>query len=292
MKPKIKIEEIEEIAKEILESEYERIDLSEYCLSKTKSLLPKAPRIQLSERSDEMQEKLGKHSRKIINSYHKRGLPPPYDFGKYSPDILICYSRIKDESIPIAALRRQLKRVKEAIKEMDWHDFEHLCKHILQNTIGHNIYVNRGTKEGGVDIYGILELGTYIPGILFRNAKLRVLGQAKKWSNNVGPDTIDELRTKYNDLLQRSGQAYNILPEWFKSINESVISLVITSSTFTVEAKKSANIENLTMILIDSDEIVEMIIQSPNANQWLVQNEKGQFEFDKRKFINTFQNEH
>lgn len=72
----------------------------------------------------------------------------------------------------------------DILRTLDWRVFERLLARILEN-LGYEIELQRGTKDGGVDIFALRKDNIFGPH--------RYLLQAKRWSNAVGVEPVREL---------------------------------------------------------------------------------------------------
>jgi DNA-directed RNA polymerase specialized sigma24 family protein len=72
----------------------------------------------------------------------------------------------------------------ELLKTLDWRSFEKIIAQALER-LGFEIELQRGTKDGGVDIFALKRDGIFGPH--------RYLLQAKRWTNAVGVEPVREL---------------------------------------------------------------------------------------------------
>lgn len=81
------------------------------------------------------------------------------------------------------ALYRALTAHPELLKTLDWRTFERLLADILE-TFGYVVELQRGTKDGGVDIFALRSdhFGQH-----------RYMIQAKRWTNRVGVEPVRQL---------------------------------------------------------------------------------------------------
>jgi HJR/Mrr/RecB family endonuclease len=81
------------------------------------------------------------------------------------------------------ALYRTLIKHPELMQTLDWRVFEKLLADIIE-TFGYTVELQRGTKDGGVDIFAIRsdQFGQH-----------RYMIQAKRWSNRVGVEPVRQL---------------------------------------------------------------------------------------------------
>jgi len=81
-------------------------------------------------------------------------------------------------------LYRVLTKNPELIRSLDWRVYEKLLADILE-TFGYEIELQRGTKDGGVDIFAVKRIDSLGPH--------RYLLQAKRWSNRIGIEPVRQL---------------------------------------------------------------------------------------------------
>jgi restriction endonuclease/ECF sigma factor len=86
-------------------------------------------------------------------------------------------------------LIRAIAKHPELLKTMNGREFEYLLAGILER-FGYQIELQRGTKDGGVDIFAVR--GDHSLGVH------RYLIQAKRWSNPVGVEPVRELLFLHN----------------------------------------------------------------------------------------------
>lgn len=72
----------------------------------------------------------------------------------------------------------------ELLKSLEWRTFEKLLARILED-LGYEIELQRGTKDGGVDVFALKRDSVF--------GAHRYLLQAKRWSNAVGVEPVREL---------------------------------------------------------------------------------------------------
>jgi HJR/Mrr/RecB family endonuclease len=82
------------------------------------------------------------------------------------------------------ALYRALCQHPELLRTLDWRTFERLLADIL-DSFGFAVELQRGTKDGGVDIFAVMKSHPMGPQ--------RYLLQAKSWSNAVGLEPVRQL---------------------------------------------------------------------------------------------------
>jgi restriction system protein len=88
-----------------------------------------------------------------------------------------------------AIVYRALKQHPELLRTLDWRTFEKLLADILER-IGYEIELQRGTKDGGIDIFAVKRSDVMGPH--------RYLLQAKRYTHRVGVEPVRELLFLHN----------------------------------------------------------------------------------------------
>ena len=110
--------------------------------------------------------------------------------------------------------------------------FERLCQRLLRELGFQNVEVTGQTNDGGIDGKGILRLG----GVL----SFHVIFQAKRYRNSVSPSIVRDFR---GAMVGRADKG-----------------LIITTGTFTREAKKEAQRDGAPPIdLMDGNDLAEKL---------------------------------
>jgi len=120
----------------------------------------------------------------------------------------------------------------ETMKEIEPDQFERLCQRLLRELGFVNVEVTGRTNDGGIDGKGIIKLG----GVL----SYHVVFQAKRYQGSVSSSTIRDFRGAMSGRADKG--------------------LVLTTGSFTREAKKEATRDGATPIdLIDGNEFAERL---------------------------------
>lgn len=120
----------------------------------------------------------------------------------------------------------------ETMKKIEPDQFERLCQRLLRELGFVNVEVTGRTNDGGIDGKGIIKLG----GVLFYH----VVFQAKRYQGSVSSSTIRDFRRAMSGRADKG--------------------LVLTTGSFTREAKKEATRDGATPIdLIDGKEFAERL---------------------------------
>ena len=142
-----------------------------------------------------------------------------------------------------------------------------------------------GSKEGGIDFYGLLQMERFSSGVLLRNAQIRIIGQAKHYKDIVEHTEVRIFKTHRDDLLQDTGNAIKKLPYWFIESKDPLLSIFVVTNKFTKGAKAYAKKNNI--ILRDGEQVVEDLIKSANAKTWFTL-KNGMMVFDEKFFTEFF----
>ncbi len=120
----------------------------------------------------------------------------------------------------------------EIVKKIQPTSFERLCQRLLRELGFVNVEVTQRTNDGGIDGNGIIRLG----GVL----SFHVVFQAKRYQGSVGSSIVRDFR---GAMIGRAEKG-----------------LIITTGSFTREAKKEANRDGAPPIdLIDGNEFAEKL---------------------------------
>jgi hypothetical protein len=112
----------------------------------------------------------------------------------------------------------------ELMRSLDWRSFEKLLAQIIED-FGYEVDLQRGTKDGGVDIFAIRRTGGAF-GVE------KYLVQAKRWKNSVGVQPVRELLYLHTE-------------------NKMTKSCLATTATFTAGAWDLADVHKWTLSLKD-----------------------------------------
>lgn len=120
----------------------------------------------------------------------------------------------------------------EVLRKMDPTAFERLCQRLLRESGFIEVEVTKQSGDGGIDGFGTIRLGGLI--------SFNVLFQCKRYTSNIGPDTVRDFR---GAMVGRADKG-----------------LLITTGGFTREARKEATRDGAPPIdLIDGALLVEKL---------------------------------
>lgn len=257
MNPKvIEAKIVREIANQIWNSQELNIDLEDQCERLLRNHLPNISDLEICEVLEDVVHKVKSRLKEEISRCREKRITPRYEFSEVG-DVLY---RARD--IRIDELRSKIKTV-------DWRSFEYLCKHILQINGVEQAEVTRGTKEGGIDFYGLLRMHKFAPGVLLKDLEIRIIGQARHRSadTKIGDPEVKLFAKQYSDFKSGRGRGREAVPDWFRNLKSPLTGIFITNTEFTQDAYDAAKEEGI--ILKDGDQIAEDLFGSPSVNEWL-----------------------
>jgi restriction system protein len=124
------------------------------------------------------------------------------------------------------------EQIIEILQKVPPNSFERLCQRLLRELGFQNVEVTGRTNDGGIDGKGLLRLG----GVL----SFHVIFQAKRYKGTVSPSIVRDFR---GAMVGRADKG-----------------LIITTGTFTREAKKEASRDGAPPIdLIDGNDLAEKL---------------------------------
>ena len=247
---------IQGIATQIWNSREPFIDLEDQCERLLRKHLPNISDLEICDVLEDVKSKVKSQLKREINQCREKRTTPRYEFSEVS-DVLY---RARD--VRIDEIRSKIKTIK-------WRNFEYLCKHVLEINRIEEAEVTRGTKEGGIDFYGLLRMRKFAQGILLSGLEIRIIGQARHRSadQKIGDPEVKLFAKQYSDFKKGRGRGRRAVPDWFKNLKSPVTGIFITNTEFTKDAYNAAEEEGI--ILKDGDQIAEDLFSSPRVNEWL-----------------------
>lgn len=276
--------DIRSFAEEIWNSTADIIRLDNWLAQKLKDDF-KLDNLSVCDILDEVKPRIDDYIKKKISNYKTRHLPSKYKFDDFLPNTLIVSLETKEEP-HLSFLRKVSPEIRSSIEKMGWRKLECIGKHLLEISGASEAGVTRATKEGGVDFYGLLEYST--ERVLLKGLKFRVVGQAKHsaYGAKVGENEVRNFVKHYEEFQAKSGMAMQVLPEWFINMEIPTLGVMITNAEFKRNVREYA--KEYGVITRDGDQITEDIIHSPNAKDWVYEDETGKMIFDQRSFLQSF----
>jgi hypothetical protein len=273
-----------EVATDILSSDKDKISIEEYCKEKLEITYKGLSKWQVAEMLSSLVEKTKYHLQKIEEDKHSRGIEPEFELVEFPPDTLLRRDLLRGED-GLSYVRKYRKEILDAIRKMHWRNFEFLCEHLLNIN---NIVISGvagGTRDSGIDIYGMIEMNRFSQRVLLRDAKIKIIGQAKRYKSVVDHTEVRVFKTHRDELLQNTGNAIRKLPSWFIESRDPLLSIFIVTTKFTRGAKTYANKNDI--ILKDGEQVVEDLIRSGHVREWFSR-KNGILIFDESLFTEFF----
>jgi len=254
---------IREIANQIWGSRKPSIDLEDQCERLLRNHLLNISDLKICDILEGVVRKVKSQLKREITQYREKRITPRYEFSEVG-DVLY---RARDIRID---------EIKSEIKNINWRNFENLCKHVLQINGIEEAEVTRGTKEGGIDFYGLLRMRKFSQGILLSGLEIRIVGQARHHSSGtkIGEPEVKLFTKQYSDFKSGRGRGPEAVPDWFRNLKSPITGMFITNTEFTKDAYDAAEEEGI--ILKDGDQIAEDLLGSPRVNEWLTTQGEGQ----------------
>ena len=257
MNPKVvEAKIVREIANQIWNSRELIIDLEDQCDRLLRKHLPNISSLEICEVLEDVVRKVKSQLRSEINHCRKKGTTPRYEFSEVT-------------NVLYRARHIRVDEIKLGIKNIKWRNFEYLCKHLLEINGIEEAEVTSGTKEGGIDFYGLLRMHKFARGVLLKDLEIRIIGQARHRSahTKIGHPEVKLFAKQYTDFKSGKGKGREAVPDWFRNSKSPLTGMFITNTEFTKDAYDAAKEEGI--ILKDGDQIAEDLFRSPRVNEWL-----------------------
>jgi len=210
-----------------------------------------------------------------IFSANSSGLKPRYRFADFDDDYLIPLTTIAEDE-----LRND---VAGAIGELSWRAFERLCAAVLA-IHGARSLTASGSKEEGIDIFGLLSIRDLCELDFWYGTDLRIAGQSKK--GIITEPMVRLFARDLESLRQGQGRGFAQSPIWFKNAVSPVVGFMFTSSTVARTAKSWADSKGI--VIKGGRQLVEVLVKAhkPVKGFGYLQDE---LVFDKRRFLEHFE---
>jgi restriction endonuclease Mrr len=212
-----------------------------------------------------------------IERNRSQDITPRFRFSSIERDILI---PSHDESTDIIR-----KRLQAAIRHLPWKSFEHFCVYVMKLQ-GVQKCQTMGTKEGGIDLVGTVDLGELTKSPLWYRAHLRVLGQVK--IRKIGEPVVRLFAGDLARFARGEWKAFARAPQWFKTASGPIFGFMMTSRTFTGGARKFANAHHH-IVLREGEQLVELLMRNRIA-PGLMLDSSGNIRFSQHEFLEYFRN--
>lgn len=165
----------------------------------------------------------------LLDLYEKRKqMGKEYRKNRKKPVIESETEDIVDEPEAIIDYQSELLNI---LKRLPPNGFERICQRLLRESGFEQVNVTGRSGDGGIDGIGVLQVNPFV--------SFKVLFQCKRYQGSVGSSTIRDFR---GAMMGRADKG-----------------IIMTTGTFTMDAKKEARRDGVTPIeLVDGEKLVEM----------------------------------
>jgi len=196
---------------------------------------------------DKNYDRLKKIIKDDIVSHQKTYTYSTYIFSDYDKDILIRSDKLSNFEEPKSAYSRieWWKKIRSAIQNLTWLEFENLAKYILKENGIVDICITDSTNDQGIDFYGFFKFQTGdFKKRFHKELVFRILGQVKfsNSNNGVSHQKVSSFATEIKKLRGGIGRSYfKGLSDEFLSSPHPVVGIFIANSYYPPKARNFAN---------------------------------------------------
>ena len=167
--------------------------------------------------------------------------------------------RLISEEDGFQAFRRaQLRsRTLRWLTQLSDRQYEFASGKAMESLGSNRVRVTAGGNEYGMDFLAIVPAFSINPLFLSKVRGIRIIGQAKKYSDPVSRDKIQSFNDCVSAVKYGNGQAGRVLPAWFLASDLPILGCYVAHSGFQAGARKLAN--EMGHILLDSVGLAEII---------------------------------
>jgi hypothetical protein len=206
--------------------------------------------LSLLDQFERIRRTTAKQITKKISECDNRGIRPRFRFSPTDEDELV----FQPDSISESFREKAIK----TIAAMPWRHFERLCCLVLQIAGVPKCSVMRGTKEGGVDLFGVLDPSNSLHPAVWRGSQFRVFCQVKK--GRVGEPVVRQFSGDLQDLYADKGRAFKLLPAKLKKLKGVVLGGVFSAQGFSKDADDYAKAHGF--FVVGPERLVEVLLTS------------------------------
>jgi hypothetical protein len=224
---------IEEVCHEILASEHDLIELSEFSAQYFSNLTGQSA-LMAAEWADENRDRLLRSIEKARNHRIRRGEPAPCEVAKSGADTFVRLLDIQTVS-GTTQPRHALRHATELLSNLDDDEFEALGALLLasyQQSPPRNIasFKTRRGNDGGFDFGGWWSSG--VAERLAGEFDCRIAGQAKNWSGRIGKDQIELFASRLSDLRLGYSSPGGFPENWLTARELPILGLFLARAGF------------------------------------------------------------
>jgi len=205
----------------------------------------------------------------------ERGLTPKYRIGGSDDETLIPLVEKHVEAVE--------SLLKVAIRSLQPIAFERFCSHFVSLVGVEKSMTMRGTKEEGIDFWGVLNIGIATGTATLMHVKIRLIGQAKL--SYVGEVPIRTFSRDMKSFADKEGRAWDLSPKWFRNSKLPLLGVFISGKDLSHPARKWAMIHNIGVA--DLDQITQDLLRSSGTIPGLFKSDST-VSFDRVLFASYF----
>jgi len=136
--------------------------------------------------------------------------------------------QLEEETLEPADYRSGLIKILQSIPP---NGFERICQRLLRESGFEQVTVTGRSGDGGIDGIGLLQVNPFV--------SFKVLFQCKRYQGSVGPSQVRDFRGAMQGRADKG--------------------IIMTTGTFTTEAKKEARRDGVPPIeIVDGDKLIDM----------------------------------
>lgn len=170
------------------------------------------------------------------------------------PKNLVMFPRNKDRRLGVSLSSRPL--MLRMIDSLSDREYEALACVIINFAGGSRIKLTPPKKEGGIDLFAIVNFpskshifgGTYKP--------LRIIGQVKKYNKSVQVSEVKELITTIDQVKNQNPCVEYLVPPWFRTASGPIVGWLIAHSG--VQSGGITQAKNHGIIISESLDLAEV----------------------------------
>lgn len=261
------------------------VDLPDYCYEAILRYDTDIGDLGALKEQDDVLRKVQNYFARDIRDHEISGTKPEYVFGDASRETVVLNPDIAKE-IPVTRfLWNRRQRLLSLVNSLPWDSFERLSEYLLITSGLKRVKLTKRGQEG-IDVCGLYDFEIARPSLIPIKFEARIVGQIKQRSTEkINPAAVRSFKEYCEDVKKLDKDISKDLPDWFVASNSPVLGLYITTYDYTRRAYAYA--ENEWLFLRKNLHVVECLIQSPLAREWVRAEDIG-YSFNERAFFEAF----
>ncbi|MYL21647.1 hypothetical protein GLW04_17210 [Halobacillus litoralis] len=263
-----------------------RINLYDSICEALVNMHPGAPKDEVLEKSEKIRSRIRKGLDKYLEDCSERRLTPRFDWGEYDTEILVSKVYQDVGNFNPVGKYTLTDEIQEFLKDIDPFLFENLCAFLLDKTNCEAV-TSRERQDNGIDFGGVLRINAFedpddpsIKDRVMQDLSLRIIGQAKRYKDNIKVKDLRELKgTDHPNVRASLARKHpsNRIIQRLQNEEMPVVFFFMTTSDYTLDAENYAS--EVGMITLNGQQIAQALIKLEifvyfNGEQWLF-NEEG-----------------